>query len=681
MFRAKWSTIVAAALSCCGPVLAQQALPAPNVPRVVTIQEEGKPAMQCRVLKTWKSGPSDVFEVESLTTGERITLVESGPLSRHSGGGKVVQEVRSHIYHWVHNTRPSDAPMAPADAIVPGTPKSPVQLAQPTKPIMLPTPPPAPPVAKVTPAFNPQPAPTLATVTPVVRTAEAPPPVPPASVVPAVPVPPATGSAPSAPGSNADAAPAKPSNWRLSWGKASDHKSEEPAPVAVGERPPSHMPPKEDLPQATKTSTDPLADPEGFSPYELKHKEGSFQTLEVKPGEGVNAKKKDEDKSADSAEEASADGSADAKKAEPSSVDKKDTVATEKKDEKKPDSDKTDAAKQAEKKDAKPAEKKPATKDSDKAPAKKPEQGATLGERFKSFFARKEADKPKPEAAPEEDPSTGMRSVYAASEAAGAPKPAPGGMPPPPVITITDADPSNAFTTVVKRSKAKKMPSEQANAFDGTARQAPSMPPYQVPQGTPPVPPPGYAGVPPTPPGVAPIQPSVPPTYGYAPAAPAGVMPVAYANPNMPRPGMAPTRPMMDRGPVATAPAAAPGQANASSSPDTAQLLLVLRSSLFPSNREWAVEQLSHADWHSNPVIVEMLLQSARNDPAPSVRESCVRNLGKMNAKTPSVVEALTALQKDENDGVRSEVTRTLAKFQTAAQPAARSAIQPVSMR
>ena len=168
----------------------------------------------------------------------------------------------------------------------------------------------------------------------------------------------------------------------------------------------------------------------------------------------------------------------------------------------------------------------------------------TLGERFKNFFARKEADKPKTEPAPEEDPSSaGMRSVYAASEAVGTPKPAPGGMPP--VITLTDTDPSNAFTSVVKRPRAKKMPSEQANAFDGQARQAPSMPPYQVPQGMPPVPPQGYAGVPPTPPGVAPMQPGVVPTYGYAPPPPAGVTPVAYAN--MPRPAMAPTRPMMDR--------------------------------------------------------------------------------------------------------------------------------------
>jgi hypothetical protein len=115
--------------------------------------------------------------------------------------------------------------------------------------------------------------------------------------------------------------------------------------------------------------------------------------------------------------------------------------------------------------------------------------------------------------------------------------------------------------------------------------------------------------------------------------------------------------------------------------PAAPQRLLVLRSSQFPSNREWAADQLSHVEWRSNPVIVEMLLQSARNDPAPTVREACVRNLGKMNANTPSVVDGLTGLQKDENGGVRSEVTRTLSKFQTAAQPAARSPIQPVSMR
>ena len=264
MFRAKWSTIVAAALSCCGPVLAQQALPAPNVPRVVTIQEEGKPAMQCRVLKTWKTGASDAFEVESLTTGERITLVESGPLSRHSGGGKVVQEVRSHIYHWVHNTRPSDAPMARRMRLF-RMPKS-QAAGTAVKPVMLPTSSGAS-GCQVTPAVNTQPTPALATVTPVVRTAAAPGPAPAGSVVrrhpfrrpcrrhrSRAPPPPRRRGDPDRQQCRRRAREAQ--QLALSWGKASDHKSERhPHRAGIACRARRPHAPKEDLPQAKPPPT------------------------------------------------------------------------------------------------------------------------------------------------------------------------------------------------------------------------------------------------------------------------------------------------------------------------------------------------------------------------------------------------------------------------------------------
>lgn len=645
MFRAKWTAILVAALCSAGLVLAQKP-PSEGCPRVVTIQEGGKPPMQCRVLKTWAEGNGAAFEVEVLATGERITLVESGPIMRHNGGGKVVQEVRSRIYHWAHNVPPPGTPMAPPDAVVPGMPAG-VQLAQPTDrhspypvvpavvapaPAAVATAEPTP--AAVTPAVAASP---LATVTPVDRT--------PAMVV--KPVPPGA---------------AQESDWRQSWGKADDHKSSAPA-VAP---PPSQMPAKVQLPQASREGPDPLADVEPFSPYHLKQQDVNMPTIQVTPGEGVAkaAKPPSEDDDPLKLDDPKKEDVATGNKTEPEHKDEPKKAEV--------------ASKPAEKSVEKPVEKKEAAAPAPaKGPSKKPE-AVTLSSRFKAFLARKDKPKSAAPASAEEQAAqeTGMRSIYAACEAAGMPMPAPG-MPPslPAPPALVDTDPSNAFTTVVKEpAHSKSVPSEQANAFDGT-RPTPPMQPYQMPQGMPPMPPRGYAGMPPMPPGVM-------PAYGQAPPPPGvmlagyprpGMVPAGYPNPNMMPAGYVNPNMMPARAPMMAPPAGPPVA-------DAQQLLLVLRSSLFPSNREWAAEQLGATG--GNPVVVEMLLQSAKNDPAPTVREACVRNLGKMNANTPNVVEALTALQKDENDSVRNEVTRTLSKLQTASQPGSfRSPIQPASMR
>jgi hypothetical protein len=664
MFRAKWTTILVAALSCAGLVVAQ----APSsVPRVVTIQEAGKPALQCRVLKTWSQGAEVAFEVEVLATGEHITLVEGGPVQRHAAGGKVVQEVRSKIYHWVHNSPPPGAPVAPPDAIVPGTPRSGVQFASPSLPPVVPAPSasaavaaPAPRAPSALPASPP-----VATVTPV--------PPPPLAVVKPV------GSASAAKtdpksavaSTDAKAAPAKPSDWHQSWGKADDHKSktDEAQTAVAGVQPASQMPAKVALPQAAKDGPDPLDTPDVFSPYHLKHKDDNMPTIQVTPGEGVanEVKKTDDD---------------------PLKLDddpkKEDDVAKKDDGAKKDDS----VAKKDEKKEPEKIAAGPkadgVTPESDKKdtaaakPAKKPESTPRLSERLRGLFTRKD-DKPKTAPKPDDPNMEGMGSVYAACEAAGMPKAPPGApLPVPTPPELVETDPSNAFTTVVKTPRARPAPpSEQANAFDGSR---PAMPPSMG-SAMPPMPPRGYAGMPPMPPsgpmpayGMAPPPPGmmppapyaqVPmPAYGQAP--PTGVMAVGYGNPA--RPGM------MDRGPsappvVATQPPPVG---------DPSQLVLILRSSLFPSNREWAADQLGGPEWRGHAVVVEMLVQSAKNDPAATVREACVRNLGRSNGAMPCVVDAITAAQKDEDEGVRNEATKTLAKLQGGG---TRSPIQPASVR
>src|SRR5689334_15654343 len=101
MYSARWTTIFAAALVGSGLALAQT----PERPRIVTVQDaSGKLPLQCRVLRSWAEPDGTALEVESITTGERFTLVESGRIvtrpTGQRGNGKVVQEVRSRIYRW-----------------------------------------------------------------------------------------------------------------------------------------------------------------------------------------------------------------------------------------------------------------------------------------------------------------------------------------------------------------------------------------------------------------------------------------------------------------------------------------------------------------------------------------------------------------------------------------------------
>jgi hypothetical protein len=86
-----------------------------------------------------------------------------------------------------------------------------------------------------------------------------------------------------------------------------------------------------------------------------------------------------------------------------------------------------------------------------------------------------------------------------------------------------------------------------------------------------------------------------------------------------------------------------------------------LRESVLPSEREMAVEQLARCEWRGQPEVVHALVEGARSDPAPAVRASCVRALGKMGIKTPEVVIAVSALKSDSDMRVRQEVVQAIA--------------------
>ncbi len=57
-------------------------------------------------------------------------------------------------------------------------------------------------------------------------------------------------------------------------------------------------------------------------------------------------------------------------------------------------------------------------------------------------------------------------------------------------------------------------------------------------------------------------------------------------------------------------------------------MMTQLKESLYPSQREWAAEGLTSANWKVHPQVVDALCAAAQNDPAPTVRCRCARKPG-----------------------------------------------------
>src|SRR5207302_2036764 len=96
------------------------------------------------------------------------------------------------------------------------------------------------------------------------------------------------------------------------------------------------------------------------------------------------------------------------------------------------------------------------------------------------------------------------------------------------------------------------------------------------------------------------------------------------------------------------APASAAGTA-------VGQLCGQLRDALLPSQRETAAEKLGALDWKANEDAVRALTQAAHDDPAGSVRATCIHTLAKMKVNTMPVVNAIQAAKKDGDVRVRNE--------------------------
>ena len=88
-------------------------------------------------------------------------------------------------------------------------------------------------------------------------------------------------------------------------------------------------------------------------------------------------------------------------------------------------------------------------------------------------------------------------------------------------------------------------------------------------------------------------------------------------------------------------------------STELAQLSVLMHESVYPSQREWAAERLASFDWRQQPQAVELLVERAKQDPAPGVRAECLRSLVRMKCDVPDVTATVKACQSDADPQVR----------------------------
>lgn len=90
MVRSHWIRPVFGVLALAGFARGQGTLPVAAATgeakdRYVTVQEAGKSAQRCKVLKTWTAADgAPAFQAQALDTGELMTVVEAGPAASKS---------------------------------------------------------------------------------------------------------------------------------------------------------------------------------------------------------------------------------------------------------------------------------------------------------------------------------------------------------------------------------------------------------------------------------------------------------------------------------------------------------------------------------------------------------------------------------------------------------------------
>jgi 3-methyladenine DNA glycosylase AlkD len=110
-------------------------------------------------------------------------------------------------------------------------------------------------------------------------------------------------------------------------------------------------------------------------------------------------------------------------------------------------------------------------------------------------------------------------------------------------------------------------------------------------------------------------------------------------------------------------------------------MLATLKDSLYPSQREWAAEQLSELNVRGQPQVVQSLTKYAKEDPAATVRAACVHALAHMKANTTEVTAVVQELKNDRDPRVRQEADEALNAIGVTAAVHQDSAVQPASHR
>jgi hypothetical protein len=99
------------------------------------------------------------------------------------------------------------------------------------------------------------------------------------------------------------------------------------------------------------------------------------------------------------------------------------------------------------------------------------------------------------------------------------------------------------------------------------------------------------------------------------------------------------------------------------------QLLAVLRQAPSVPQRAWAADNLAKVNWRENPAVAEALLKAARQDTAPSVRQTCVRSLMNMGVYTPAAMAVFQTLKADPDGCVRLEAEAALRNLGSSPTP------------
>jgi hypothetical protein len=95
----------------------------------------------------------------------------------------------------------------------------------------------------------------------------------------------------------------------------------------------------------------------------------------------------------------------------------------------------------------------------------------------------------------------------------------------------------------------------------------------------------------------------------------------------------------------------------------------MVRESVFPDEREWAVNQLAVASHQGDLAIEQAVMGSAVRDSAPAVRAACLRGVIRLGVKHASLLNIVQRLQSDSDPRVRYEAEQVMAWIKAGQPP------------